>query len=265
MAGIVITSIAVHPNNANYVVVATGGHEDERQGRVFLSNNRGANWMDVTGLSTATVIGGVNLGDRVGNASRAPTRVRSRASRSIPPSPRRARRSCMSGTLGGVYVVRNLPRLPAGSPPIAPPSAFNPDWHSFNGPSEAPLPQTLVNDLEIVTLPARPGAAANSPESMPRLRLYAAVYGRGIFACDVSPAYPSGVPQGGPPRRLFIRQHAIEDGLAYPRIAPPVLNAPPAAPNYNQPQMQGDPRRPAGSGDAPAAASAHRVQRLLRR
>jgi hypothetical protein len=151
-----------------------------------------------------------------------------------------------AGTLAGVYVIRNLPRLPpAGPPPIATPAAFNPDWRTFNGPANAPLPLTLVNDLEIVTLPARPGAAANSPESLARQRLYAAMYGRGIFACDVSPAFPAGVPAGGPPRQLFIRQHVIEDGLAYPRPTPTVLNAAPAAPNYNQPQMQGDPRLPA--------------------
>ena len=76
------------------------------------------------------------------------------------------------------------------------------------------------------------------------------MYGRGIFVCDVSPDYPAGVLPGGPPRRLVIRQHVIEDGLAYPRPTPAhtqrgARRAPGAPPDYNQPQMQGDPRLPA--------------------
>ena len=254
LGGIIITAVAVHPTNNNYVVAATGGNAGAiAQGRVFLTNNRGANWMEVTGLAVASVIGGAPPGAVAGPLNALPPcPVTSLA---FDPTVAAASPQILYvGTLAGVYVIRNLPRLPVGPPPpIVPPAAFNPDWRTFNGPAAAPLPITLVNDLEIVSLAPRPGAVANSPESTLRLRLYAAMYGRGIFVCDVSPNYPPGVPQGGPPRRLVIRQHLIEDGLAYPRPTPTVLNAAPAAPNYNQPQMQGDPRLLAIPSPVPAA------------
>ena len=254
LGGIIITAVAVHPTNTNYVVAATGGNAGAiAQGRVFLSNNRGANWMEVTGLAVASVLGGAPPGAVAGPLNALPPcPVTSLAFN--PTVAAASPQILYVGTLAGVYVIRNLPRLPVGPPPpIVPPAAFNPDWRTFNGPAAAPLPLTLVNDLEIVSLAPRPGAAANSPESTLRLRLYAAMYGRGIFVCDVSPNYPPGVPQGGPPRRLVIRQHLIEDGLAYPRPTPTVLNAAPAAPNYNQPQMQGDPRLLAIPSPVPAA------------
>jgi hypothetical protein len=245
LAGIIFTRIAVHPNNTNYIVAATGGNGGAVvQGRIFLTNNLGVSWMDITGLAAASVLGGPPPG-AVGGTLNAlpPCPITSLA---FDPTIAAASPQVLyAGTLAGVFVIRNLPRLPAGPAPIAAPAAFNPNWLTFNGPAAAPLPLTLVNDLEIVSLPPRPGATANSPESAQRLRLYAAMFGRGIFVCDISPTYPAGVPQGGPPRRLVIRQHVIEDGLAYPRPTPTVLNTAPAAPNYNQPQMQGDPRLPA--------------------
>jgi len=254
LAGVIITSIAVHPSNSNYVVVATGGNAAGiAQGRIFLSNNRGVNWMDITGLAVASVLGGPPPGAVAGPLNALPPCPFTGLA--FDPTVAAANPQVLYvGTLAGVFVIRNLPRRPAIIPPIVPPAAFNPDWRAFNGLAPATLPLTLVNDLEIVNLPARPGAVANSPESMQRLRLYAAMYGRGIFVCDVSPAYPAGVPSGGPPRRLYIRQHLVEDGLAYPRPTPTVLNAPRAAPNYNQPQMQGDPRLPAMAVPAPPAA-----------
>jgi hypothetical protein len=239
MAAVQVTCIAVHPANANYVVACTGGSPGAVvQGRVFLSVDQGVNWMDVTGLATASVIGG---------PAPAPVATPLRA---LPPCPitsvvfdpsvpAASPQVVFAGTLAGVYVIRNLP--PLGGPA----AAFNPDWRTFNGPAGAALPLTLVNDLEVVTLPARPGAIANSPESTTRQRLYAAMYGRGIFVCDISPRNPP-APVGGPPHRVFMRQHVVEDGLAYPRSTPTVLNAAPAAPNYNNPQLGGDPRVPAG-------------------
>ena len=243
-ANVIITSIAVHPNNANYVAIATGGDgAGVTQGRVFLSNNRGANWLDVTGLAAAFDLAGAPPGGPVAGAlnSLPPCAITSVI---FDPTPAAANPQVLyAGTLAGVYVVRNLPRLPGGAP-IAVPAAFNPDWHAFNGTAAAPLPLTLVNDLDVAVLASRPGATAGTPESVNRVRLYAAMFGRGIFACDIT-EYPAAIPEGGPPRQLFIRQHAIEDGLAYPRPTPTLLNAAPAAPSYNQPQMQGDPRLPA--------------------
>ena len=249
LVGIAVTAVAVHPNNNNYVVACTGGNAAAVapivQGRVFLSNNRGGRWMEITGLAAAFDLSGAPPGGPVAG-TRNPLPPCPLTSLAFDPTVAAASPQVLYvGTLAGVYVIRNLPPLPAGPPPpIAAPAPFNPDWRTFNGPAAAPLPLTLVNDLEIATLPPRPGAAANSPESMLRLRLYAAMFGRAIFVSDISPAYPAGVPAGGPPRRLVIRQHAIEDGLAYPRPTPTVLNTAPAAPSYNQPQLQGDPRLP---------------------
>jgi hypothetical protein len=256
LRGVPFTSIAVHPSQAHYVVAATGGDGAEGgrsvQGRVFLSNDRGAHWLDITGLGAAVELS-ASAPAPLGTPLRAlpPCPVTSLAF--DPTTAGASPQVLYVGTLAGVYVIRNLPPLPPGPPPaILPPAPFNPDWRSFNGLAAAPLPLTQVNDLQLVQLPARPGAAADSPESMPRLRLYAALHGRGIFVCDVSREYPAGVPAGGPARRLFLRQHSIEDGLAYPRPLPAVLNAQPTAPSYNQPQLGGDPRLPALPNPPPA-------------
>jgi len=243
MAAVAVTSIAVHPANANYVVAATGGDGAANlQGRVFLSNNAGVNWMDITGLAAAFVLPGPSAGSAAGTRTALPpgpvTRLLFDAT-----VPAAGAQVAFAGTFGGVFVLRNLPPLP-GVVPIPLPGDFNPNWLAFNGPATAPLPVTLVNDLELITLPARPGAAAGSPESSARTRLYASMYGRGIFACDLT-SYPAAIPAGGPPRRLYIRQHSIEDGLAYPRPTPTLINTAPSAPNYNTPQMGGDPRLPA--------------------
>jgi hypothetical protein len=99
-------------------------------------------------------------------------------------------------------------------------------------------------------LPPRPGAVANTLDSVTQVRLYAAMFGRGILACDITsrPPLPAGLLPGGPRVRLYTRQHVIEDGLAYPRPTPAVLNtAPTAAATYIQPELQGDPRLPAGT------------------
>src|SRR5262249_37926897 len=124
----------------------------------------------------------------------------------------------------------------------------------FNGPSFSPpglgqLPLTLVNDLVTITLPRNTAAPAGSFESVDRHRLVAAMYGRGIHACDITPppSMSPPYPAGGPAHPLFIRQHLIEDGLTYPRPAIGVLNAPPtAAAGYLRPELNGDPRFPPG-------------------
>src|SRR5262249_20292885 len=70
-------------------------------------------------------------------------------------------------------------------------AATAPTWGTFS----VDLPLLLVNDLAFV---------AGSR------RLLCATFGRGIFRCDVGAAAP-------PASRLFVRQHAIEDGRTYPR------------------------------------------------
>lgn len=253
----IITCIAVHPNNNNYIAIATGGTPGlagNSQGQLFLSNDHGANWIEITGITpTYNVTGAVPAALPLPRNSLPPCPLTSLAF--DPTVPAGSSQVLYVGTLGGIYVIRNLPRLPAGPPPpIAVPAPFTPNWSSFNGPAAAPLPLTLVNDLELVTLPARPGAPVNSPESVSRLRLYAALYGRGIFVSDITPAatLPPGVPPGGPGVRLFIRQHLVEDGLSYPRITPTVMNtAPTALASYNQPELDGDPRLPVGPAIGP--------------
>ncbi len=247
-----ITSIAAHPNNNNYIVIATTGVAGaaSAQGRVFLSNNHGANWLEITGLTAAFQLpGAAPVVAPPGPNSLPPCPITSLAF--DPTVPAGNPQTLYAGTLGGVYVIRNLPPLPVGPPPpIVVPAAFNPIWNTFNGPAGAPLPLTLVNDLEIVVLPPRPGAVANTLDSVSQVRLYAAMFGRGIFACDITSraALPAALLPGGPRVRLYTRQHVIEDGLAYPRPTPAVLNtAPTAAASYIQPEMQGDPRRPVGA------------------
>jgi hypothetical protein len=226
--GEAILSVVAHTGNASYVVCATATRSTPFQGRVFLTVDKGTTWVDITGAAP--------------NAAR------------LPPCPI----TCLAfdptiavaspqvlfaGTMAGVYVLRNLP--PAGPPPAVIPAGFTPAWNTFNGPAAASLPLTMVNDLEVVTLqPRDPGGPAANPESTQQVRLYAAMFGRGIFATDIT-AYPAAIPAGGPPRRMFIRQHIVEDGLGYPRPTPTVYNTAPAAPNYVQPQLQGDPRLPA--------------------
>ncbi len=246
-----VTSIAVHPNNNNYIAFATGGVAGgAAQGRVFLSNDHGANWLEITGLGPAFNLSGAAPGAPLPPPlnSLPPCPITSLAF--DPSLPNAGPQVLYAGTLGGVYVIRNLPPIPAGPPPpIVVPPAFNPDWHTFNGTAAAPLPLTLVNDLELVVLLAKPGATAGSLESINQVRLYAAMFGRGIFACDITRAavLPVGLLPGGPRIRLFTRQHLIEDGLSYPRATPAVLNAvPTAAASYIRPEMQGDPRLPPG-------------------
>lgn len=265
LAGVTFTRVLVHPASAGYVVAATGGDaagsDPIVQGRVFLSIDRGERWLDITGLGVAH--------DLSAEAAAAPPGPLA----ALPPCPiislafdpardPDGAQVLYAGTFAGVYVIRNLPPLPSSPSPDAP-APFNPDWRSFNGTGAARLPLTLVDDLELVTLPPRTGAAADSPESRLRVRLHAAMHGRGVFVSDVSPSYPAGVPAGGPRRRLYLRQHSIEDGLAYPRPTPSVLNAAPSAPSHDQPQLQGDPRLPAIApptplppGEAPPPAPA---------
>jgi hypothetical protein len=176
-----IATIAVHPNNNNYIVIGTTGVAGaaSAQGRVFLSNNHGANWLEITGLTAAFQLPGVApVVPPPGPASLPPCPITSLAF--DPTVPAASPQILYAGTLGGVYVIRNLPPLPAGPPPpIVVPPAFNPIWNTFNGPAGTPLPLTLVNDLEIVVLPPRAGAVANTLDSVTQVRLCLRYYEQG--------------------------------------------------------------------------------------
>jgi hypothetical protein len=239
-----VSRIVVHPRNSNYVAVCTTGVKavwnGDEQGRVYLSSNRGASWTDI---SNVPVVGGSGL---------PPCPCTSLA---FDPQPAaNVAQTLFVGTMAGVYVCRNLPRIPA-APGAVP--AFVPAWVTFNDrparPPEpanplhgrGPLPLTIVNDLKIVSLPARSGTnvIAGATETVARTRLIAAMYGRGMYVCDLTRTPAPGTPAGGPPVRLYIRQTVIEDGQSYPRTAPNVLNAAPGG-NASAPRLGGDPRFP---------------------
>ncbi|HEU0076232.1 MAG TPA: hypothetical protein VFQ76_01210, partial [Longimicrobiaceae bacterium] len=134
-----------------------------------------------------------------------------------------------AGTLAAVYVCTPLPATPAppgvgGKPPIpgtgaAP--AFVPRWAPFH----RGMPLSLVTDLHVLPDPS---------SAVPASLLRCATYGRGMFECHLLPAPPAGWVD--PETLLYVRQHAIDDGL-HPRQALAALNAAP---------LQGDPRVPAG-------------------
>ena len=223
-----VTRIAVHPKNANVVAVATGGNIGvSEQGRIYLTHDRGGTWVDITGVAAAL--------------PPCPIVALAWDPQPLPAQPQ----TLFAGTLAGVYVARDLTRLPAASAVLA---AFNPTWRTFNargGPGALPL--TLVNDLQIVTLAARSGAdvVAQAAETVKRFRLVAALYGRGIFACDITRVPAPSVPVGGRAQRLYIRQTVVEDGQSYPRPKPADLNA---VPDGASPwALGGDPRFPAGA------------------
>ena len=243
----VVTRILVHPANPNYVVFATGRGS---RGRVFLSMNQGGTWSEISGLTAASTVGTPPPvpGGPVPAAARLPPcpvtslAFDTSAGAALP-------QTLYAGTLAGVFVIRGLP--PATAAAI---TAFHPRWRTFNGPTLSPpglgqLPLTLVNNLVTVRLNGNPLAPAGSPERVDRHRLIVALYGRGMHACDITPATVASppYPAGGPAHRFFIRQHLIEDGLTYPRPTPTVLNtaATPAA-GYLRPELGGDPRFPAG-------------------
>jgi hypothetical protein len=244
-----VSRIIVHPANPSYVLYATAASQRTVQGRVFLSLDRGDHWVELTGAASVGPVPPSPGGPGPTNAtSLPPCPVTSLAfdpgiSAAMP-------QSVFAGTMVGVYVIRNLPPATAAVMP-----AFHPSWNTFNGPAAAPppgigrLPLTLVKDLVTVQLPANGNPAAEPVESVPRSRLYAALFGRGIFATDItdvtlaSPPYP----QGGPTHRLFIRQQLIEDGLTYPRASAAVMNAPPiGASGPLLPNLGGDPRYQTG-------------------
>ena len=238
----VVTRIAVHPADSRYVACCASYDGTLPQGLVMLSANSGQAWTDISALGA----GNTNV---AGSLPPGPC-----TSLAFDPQPAQAQAQVLYvGTSSGVYVIRNLPRR---SPPAgAPLGAFTPAWSRFLGvPSGQPdgpaaMPMILVEDLQIVSLPARSGTGvvAGAPETMARTRLLAATFGRGIYACDITRTRPVGVPAGGPPVRLYIRQTLVEDGLSYPRPTPAGLNS---AVGVGKPfQLGGDPRFPlVGSG-----------------
>jgi hypothetical protein len=243
----VVTRILVHPANPNYVVFSTGRG---RRGRVFLSMNQGGTWFEISGLTAGTTVG--TPPPVPGGPVPPPGRLPPCPVTSLAFDPSVAPvlpQVLYAGTLAGVFVIRGLP--PAAAAAV---TAFHPRWATFNGPALSPpglgqLPLTLVNNLVTVTLPPDPLAPAGSPESTTRHRLIVALYGRGMHACDITPAAASPpYPAGGPAHRFFIRQHLIEDGLTYPRPSAGVMNVPiSAGAGYLLPQLNGDPRFPAGT------------------
>jgi hypothetical protein len=242
-AALQVTRIAVHPADERYVAVSLADTAAPHQGRVLLTLDRGVNWADVTGLAAV----GAPPGADPPPLSLPPSPVTSLV---FDPQPTAAAAQVLyAGTLAGVYVIRNLPRR--RSPPAnAAVPAFNPRWLTFNGLVTAPapaglLPLTLVKDVRIVTLPRDAAAAASAPESVARLRLIAAMYGRGMYAADITRGYPAAIGAGGPEHRLYLRQTVVEDGLRYPRPAPTQLNAAPGSGAGIR--LGGDPRVPPGT------------------
>jgi hypothetical protein len=236
-AGHSITRVAVHPEDDRYVAFCTASPAAGQQGRVFLSADRGAHWSDISNLTGAGAA-------QPGSVPPGPC-----TSLAFDPQPAAAvAQTLFVGALAGVFVVRNLPRR---SPPAgAALPVFVPLWARFSGiPSgnadgPAALPMILVEDLKTVVLPARaePDVVANEAETVRRTRLMAATFGRGMYACDITRVQAVGVPVGGPPIRLYLRQTVIEDGLSYPRPTPVMLNqAPLAASPF---RFGGDPRFP---------------------
>lgn len=231
-ANTLISRIAVHPADDRYVAVSTARSSGNQQGQVFLSADRGAHWTAISNLS------GVGA-PQVGSLPPGPC-----TSLAFDPQPGATQPQVLyAGTLAGVFVVRNLPRRSSSAG--APLPAFVANWQRFNllGADNA-LPLTLVKDLTVVSLPARtgPDLVAKSPESVKRFRLLAAMFGRGMFACDITQTQAPGVPQGGPRVRLYVRQTVVEDGLSYPRPAPSELNG---ALSATAPfKLAGDPRFP---------------------
>jgi hypothetical protein len=240
-----VSRIIVHPANRNYVLFATAASASTVQGRVFLSIDRGEHWVELTGVAS------------VGDLPPSPGGPGPTVATSLPPCPVTSLafdpglnaaqpQTVFAGTMAGVYVIRNLPPATAAVMP-----AFHPQWSTFNGPGGSPpggagkLPLSLVKDLVSAQLPPNPSPLAESIERLPRSRLYAALFGRGIFATDITPSTAASPPYplGGPAHRLFIRQHLIEDGLTYPRASSAVLNAAPAAGSGPlAPNLGGDPR-----------------------
>jgi hypothetical protein len=248
----IVTRVAVHPSNPNYVVFSTSTFGT---GRVFLSMDRGASWFEISGYAAPQLAGTPPPSPAGPLPSLLPLPPGPITSVAFDPSIAPAQPQVLyAGTLAGVYVIRELP-----APTAVAVTPFHPLWRTFNGPVLSPpatpglgqLPLTLVNNLEAVSLPHNDAAPAGSLEGVDRHLLIVAMFGRGIHACDITPPASASppYPRGGPQHRLFIRQHLIEDGHNYPRPLISVLNAPPtAAAGFVQPELLGDPRFPTSRG-----------------
>ena len=250
VAGHSITRIAVHPADDRYVAFCTASPLAGQQGRVLLSADRGAHWSDISNLTVAGVA-------QPGSVPPGPC-----TSLAFDPQPAaNGAQTLFVGTLAGVFVVRNLPRR---SPPAgAALPAFVAAWARFSGiptaanDGPAALPLVLVEDLKIANLGLRaePDVLANAPETVRRTRLLAATFGRGMYACDITRVQAAGVPAGGPPQRLYLRQTVVEDGLSYPRPTPTTLNQAPTANSAFR--FGGDPRFPTTGAGFPVRFTDH--------
>jgi hypothetical protein len=115
-----ITAIAVHPTDGRIVAVSTGINANT-PGGVFLTHDRGVNWISL---------------DPGGNA------LPASAFLAVAFDPVDVR-TLYLGTAAGVYVARDLPAFPYAPPPAAPPAP--PTWRTFN----SGLPPVPVTDLEV--------------------------------------------------------------------------------------------------------------------
>jgi len=186
-----ISAIAIHAGNVAVIAVATafGGGPPG----VFLSHDRGAHWVTITGAANALP----------------PSPFLSLAFDPVDP------RTLYVGTLSGVYVARDLPAfalaapadvavpaLPAVAPP-PPAVATPPSWQSYiHG-----LPFVPITDLSV------------NPVTQ---TLRCATFGRGAFEANIT-ATPAQFAL--PAVSLVIRNNAFDDGRPY--VAPNVLTGDP--------------------------------------
>jgi hypothetical protein len=168
-AGSRIADIAVHHGNTNIVAIAV----DNAATPIFLSNNAGATWHDISNSGNAansiapSPVACVRFDSRGGNGAADPQIL-------------------YAGTAAGVYVARGVVPQPAGG---AAPQAV---WRTLNNG----MPLVLVQDMALVPLL---DGAGNVVDRLIRT----ATFGRGIFEVSLT---------GTPGVRLLLRSTVIDDG-----------------------------------------------------
>ena len=127
------------------------------------------------------------------------------------------------GTLSGVYVARDLPAVPMAAGLVP-----NPTWRTFN----RGLPLVPVTDLAV------------SPVTN---TLRCATLARGAYECSLTGVTPAAFQL--PPVSLLVRNHAADDGRAYP--AANTINADPRIGINNSPPAAGAVPAPAANPAGP--------------